>query len=88
MSLTLLIPVNITWGADKSLARPGRKQATATQLLLLQATQKKFGRLSIQPGLRGSSDLRFGRKMMTFQLFFPSRVGLRTYQHTCKSCCE
>jgi hypothetical protein len=28
-------------GADKSLARPGRKEATATKLLLLQATQKK-----------------------------------------------
>ena len=27
-------------GADKSLAQPGRKQATATKLLLLQATQK------------------------------------------------
>ena len=28
-------------GADKSSARPGRKQATATELYLLQATQKK-----------------------------------------------
>ena len=27
---------------DKSLARPGRKQATATELYLLQATQKKI----------------------------------------------
>ena len=25
---------------------------------------------SVQPGLRGSNDLRFGRKMATFQLFF------------------
>jgi len=38
--------------------------------------------LSVQPGLRGSNDLRAGRKIATFQLFF-SRVGLRTYQHTC-----
>jgi len=38
----------------------------------LQATQKKFRRLSVQPGLRGSSDLRVGRKMATFQLFFQS----------------
>jgi len=26
--------------------------------------------LSVQPGLRGSNDLRVGRKMATFQLFF------------------
>jgi len=38
--------------------------------------------LSVQPGLRGSNDLRVGRKMATFQFFF-SRVGLRTYQHPC-----
>ena len=59
-------------GADKSLTRPGRRQATVTKLLLLQATQKKFRRLSIQPGLRGSIDLRVGRKMAAFQLFFRS----------------
>jgi hypothetical protein len=57
-------------GADKSLARPGRKQATATELL--QATEKQFQRLSVQPGLRGSNDLRVGRKTTTFQLFFQS----------------
>ena len=28
--------------------------------------------LSVQPGIRGSNDLRFGRKMATFQLFFQS----------------
>ena len=42
-------------------------------LWLLQATQKKFRRLPVQPGLRSSKDLRFGRKMATFQLFFQSR---------------
>jgi len=26
--------------------------------------------LTVQPGLRGSNDLRVGRKMATFQLFF------------------
>ena len=61
--------VNVTWhfyrGADKSLARPGRKQATATKLYL-QATQKPLRRLSVQPALR------VGRKMATFQLFFQS----------------
>ena len=59
--------------AVKSLARRGRKQAAATKLRLLRATQKKkFRRLSIQSGLCGSSDLRVGRKMATFQLFFHS----------------
>ena len=58
--------------ADKSLARPCRKQATATKFQLLQAIQKKFRRLSVQPGLRGSNDLRVGRKMATFQSFFQS----------------
>jgi len=36
----------------------------------LQATQKKIRNLSVEPGLRGSSDLRVGRKMENFQLFF------------------
>jgi hypothetical protein len=57
-------------GADKSLARPGRKQATATKLQILQATQKQFRRLSVQSGVRGSNDLHVGRKMAKFQLFF------------------
>ena len=34
---------------------------------------KKIRILSLQPGLRGSNDLRVGRKMATFQLFFQSR---------------
>jgi len=70
-------------GADKSLDRPGRKQATATKLQLLQATQKQFGRLSVQPGLHGSDDLRVGRKWRPFNCFFFSQVGLKTYQHPC-----
>ena len=78
-------------GADKSLARPGRKQTTATKLgiysthsprssihffaitLNFASYSKKIRRLSVQPGLRGSNDLRVGRKMATFQLFFQSR---------------
>ena len=39
----------------------------------MQATQKKIRWLSVQPGLRGSNDLRVGRKMANFQLFFQSR---------------
>jgi len=62
--------MHIYRGADKSLARPGRKQATAIKLL--QATQKKFRRLSVQPRLRGRNGLCVGRKMATFQLFFQS----------------
>jgi len=33
---------------------------------------KKIRTLSVQPGLRGSNDLRVGGKMATFQLFFQS----------------
>jgi len=36
-------------------------------------TLKKFRKLSVQPGLRGSNDLSVGRRMATFQLFFQSR---------------
>ena len=36
---------------------------------------KKFRRMSVQPGIRGSNDLRVGRKMTTFQLFFFSVQG-------------
>ena len=32
--------------------------------------KKKLRKLSVQPGLRVSNDLRVGRKMATFQLFF------------------
>ena len=80
-------------GADKFLARPGRKKATATKLGMYATysprssihflarcsnfckplKKKKIRRLSVQPGLRGSSDLRVGKKMATFQLFFQSR---------------
>ena len=57
-------------GARKSLAWPGRKQATVTKLL--QATQKQFRKLSVPLGHHGGSDLRVGWKMATFQLFFYS----------------
>jgi len=78
-----------TRGADKSLARLGRKQATTTKLGIYSTysprssihflarcfnfckpLQKKFRTLSVQPGFRGSNDLRVGRKMATFQLLF------------------
>jgi len=79
----------IRGGADKSFARPRRKQATATKLGIYSTysprssihflarcsfckSLKKIRRLSVQPGLRGSNDLRVGRKMANFQLFFQS----------------
>ena len=79
-------------GADKSLAQPGRKQATVTKLRiystyssrssihflaccsnLCKPLKKKFRRLSVQPSLRDSKDLRVGTEMATFQLCFQSR---------------
>jgi len=62
-------------GADKSLARPGRKQATATKLTFASHSKKKIISLSVQPGLRGSNYLLVGRKMATFQLFFSVGLG-------------
>jgi len=41
-------------------------------LYLLEATQKKFRKLSVQLGRRGSNDTRVGRKIATFQLYFQS----------------
>ena len=55
--------------ADKSLARPGRKQATAIKLLSFASHSKKFRRMSVQPGLRGSNDFRVRRKTTNFQFF-------------------
>ena len=91
MPLFRIVIVNqlIRGGADKSLARPGRKHATATKLGIsstysqrssihfltrccnfCKPLKNKLGMLSVQPGLRGSNDLRVGRKMANFQLFF------------------
>ena len=56
-------------GADKSLVRPGRKQATAN---FCKPLKEKFIRLSVQPRHRGSNDHRVGRKMATCQLLFQS----------------
>ena len=84
----------IPGGADNSVARPGRKQATATKLGIYSTHSprssihflarccnfckplKKCRSMSVQPGLRGSNDLRVGRKMATFLLFFQSRGQL------------
>ena len=82
----------IRGGPNKSLAQPGRKQATTIKLGIFSTylprssihflarccnfckpLKKKIRKLSIQPGLRGSNDLRVRRKMANFQLFFQSR---------------
>jgi len=79
--IIIIMSIIIRGGAGKSLVRPGRKQATATKLRIYStysprssihflARCSKFTRLSVQPGLRGSSDLRVGRKMATFYLLF------------------
>jgi len=84
------IPVyNLHMLRELVLARPGRKQATATKLGIYstysprssihysarcsnfcEPLKKKFRSLSVQPGLRGSSDLLVGQEMANFRLFF------------------
>jgi hypothetical protein len=79
----------IRGGADNFLARPGRKQATATKLgiyskysqrssihLLVHCSKfcpplkKKTWKLSVQPGLRDSNDLRDWRKNGDLSIVF------------------
>jgi len=69
-------------GADKSLARPGRKQATATKLTTFASHSKvkklegcRSNRVSTA-AMTSTSD----EKWPTFNCFF-SRVGLKTYLH-------
>jgi len=71
-------------GADKSLARPGRKQSYSDHTLNLQATQKKNQKV-VRP-IRSSRQQWPPRRTKNgdLQLFFFSRVGLRTYQHPCR----
>ena len=89
---SMKLSIKHTGCADKSLPRPGGKQATETKLGIYSTyspgssiqfsarcsnfckpgQKKKFRRLSVQPGLRGSND-RVGRKTATFQLFFQSK---------------
>ena len=71
-------------GADKSVARPGRKQATATKLMLLQATQKKSESCPSNQDFATAMTSASDEKWRPFNCFF-SRVGLRTYQHPCIS---
>jgi hypothetical protein len=58
-------------GADKSLARPGRKKLQRPNSKFCKPS-KKFRMFSVQPGLRYSNGLRIRRKIATFQLFLQS----------------
>ena len=75
-------------GADKSLARPGRKQATATNLLTFASHSKKKNSEGCPSNkvnaaaMTSASD----EKWRPFNCFF-SRAGLRTYQHPCIKVC-
>ena len=69
-------------GADKSLARPGRKQATATKLSCKPLKNNSEGCPSNQVSAAGMTSAS-EEKWRPFNCFF-SRVGLRTYQHPCK----
>jgi hypothetical protein len=89
--IQIFIIIPIRGDGEKSLARTGRKQATATKLGIYLTYSprssiyflapcpnfceplKKIRMLSVKPGLRGSNELRVGRKMATLQLFFQAR---------------
>ena len=58
----------IYWGTDKSLARPGRKQATATKLKLLQATEGCPSNQVSAAAMTSASD----EKWRPFNFFFQS----------------
>jgi len=71
--------------ADKSLARPGRKQATATKLFTFASHSKNSSEVCPSnqvsaTAMTSASD----EKWRPFSCFL-SQVGLRTYQHPCTS---
>ena len=68
VSQSIILQVYLYRGADKSLARPGRKQATATK--------------SLKNNSEGCPSNRVSEKWRPFNCFF-SRVRLGTYQHPC-----
>ena len=71
-------------GDDKSLARPGRKQATGTKLTFASHSKKK-------KNSEGCPSNQVSAAAMTstleekgkLSILFFSQVGLRTYQHPC-----
>ena len=57
-------------GAVKSLARPRKKQATATKPKFFKPLEIKIRSLSVQPVLRGSNDHSVGRKNGNLSIAF------------------
>jgi glucose/arabinose dehydrogenase len=76
-----LIDIIIYRGADKSLAGPGRKQATATELLIF-ASHSKNNSEGCPSNQVSAAAMTYAsdEKWRPFHCFF-SLVGLRTYQH-------
>jgi len=73
-------------GADKAVARPGRKQATATKSNYckpLKKKNRKVVRPTRSPRQQTSAS---DENWRPFNRFF-SRMGLRTYQHPCNFRC-
>ena len=66
-------------GADMSLARPGRKQATSTKLKPLKNNSEGCPSNQVSAAAMTSAS---DEKWRTFNCLF-SRVGLKTYQHPC-----
>ena len=69
-------------GADKSLARPGRKQAKRPNSNFRKPLKKKSEGCPSNQVSAVAMTFVSDEKWRTFNCFF-SRVGLRTYQHPC-----
>ena len=57
-------------GIYSTYSRPSSIHFLARCSNFCKPLKKKFRSLSVQPGLRSSNELRVGRKIRTFQLFF------------------
>ena len=81
--IAVLVTSHFTFyrGADKSLARPGSKQVTATKPFYKPIKNNSEFCPSNQISAAAMTSAS-AQKMTTFQLLFFSLVGLRTYQHS------
>jgi len=69
-------------GADKYLARPGRKEATATKPYFCKPLKKNSEGCPSNQVSAAAMTYASDEKWRPFNCFF-SQVGLRTYQHLC-----
>ena len=76
------LPVPIYQGADKSLARPGRTQSTATKLCFCKLLKNNSEVCPSNQASAAAMTSTSEEKWRAFNYFF-SWVGLRTYQHPC-----